>query len=802
MYKVSNHNFKMDMNSKGQLTCLKINNDKADMNWLIDQHYLDEHNYKDVDKLFGNFDIQVNNRTFNQNDSSLNIKATDDCLYVNYNFSHFSVNYIYSVAQDDYLYWTISISNFTDSLLKVDYFNLWIPLAYIMFRDKNVIRNIEHSTAVFTSLSDDFTKIAAIKRDNKGPHLGVFQTKGKTTSIGSYCRYTNLFREEVSPSLDGAIFHQLKLAEDRESNKDWLYDSMYEEELLIRANESTEWEFAFSALTDKKDFYEKGLSLGHPKIDYSPVVIKGHHFEATITLPNNEQHLKSVFLVNEKSGVIHREDVTEKIVTTGNQTYKLSLLVNDAGEQKLVVEFNNDKSDFVIFNVMEPIQTLIEARANYLCDKSYISEATDANAYGFKPISNQGESLGKLCFLLKKNLVANRNLNQVRKVEKSAVYYVKNKWFKAGDFFKPKKVHGEFYRTLDFDYIANVYFLLSQFKEEELAYHSPKTYLKWAADLLIFRFDEDMHESDREKEETEMNGIFNIYIKELITSLREEGLTEEYRRLIPLWEKFYLKIKENYQTYEAAITEHHYDNAGFGPTSESLFISGNLLEASHYGELILANIGFSNDFRNQNPDRWWEALSYMIHSLWGGLVSYSALVAYNHLKDNEYLKGSYRSMMAVLYCYDWNATASENRLNKGEAASTYSVPNPNLNKTSLSHNRFGQSVFLEDDAELFGGNATGDDWDMGEELVTYLSGFGTTTYIYMEDGELRCINGVVEKDGDQIIISSFAAYPKHYQFEGINLESIVANQNEIIPSITLVKNTEDLYEYEVNSVYE
>lgn len=139
--------------------------------------------------------------------------------------------------------------------------------------------------------------------------------------------------------------------------------------------------------------------------------------------------------------------------------------------------------------------------------------------------------------------------------------------------------------------------------------------------------------------------------------------------------------------------------------------------------------------------------------------------------------------MAVFNCYDWNVASTPRRLQPGEAASTYSVAAPNLNMPALSRDRFGQSVFRDASDPLFASlfsNATGDDWDMGEELVAYLLGFGTTAYLYRDtQGQLRCVNGYVTKDEDSWIITSYAAYPKKYvmQEEGLVLQ---AKQGEVL----------------------
>lgn len=97
------------------------------------------------------------------------------------------------------------------------------------------------------------------------------------------------------------------------------------------------------------------------------------------------------------------------------------------------------------------------------------------------------------------------------------------------------------------------------------------------------------------------------------------------------------------------------------------------------GNSFLANIGYSNDFRAQNPDRWWEALTYMIHSLWGGVTAAAAYKVFLYLKDTRYLEASYRATAGILYCYDTHATATS-PLEKGMAASTYAVAGPHINR--------------------------------------------------------------------------------------------------------------------------
>jgi hypothetical protein len=294
--------------------------------------------------------------------------------------------------------------------------------------------------------------------------------------------------------------------------------------------------------------------------------------------------------------------------------------------------------------------------------------------------------------------------------------------------------------------------------------------------------DEQLHEEERERKETQMLGVYILFIEELLGDLERSALQGTYMCLSGLWKAASERLRNESGSYEAAVTEHFYDNAGFGPTFEALSRAGYLEEARRYGELLLANIGFANDFRSQNPDRWWESLSYMIHSLWGGLTAASTLVGYESFRRNDYLLAAYRATAAVFYCYDWNATATRRKLERGEAASTYSVAGPHLNRPDLSRNRFGQSTFLEQDGDIFKGlfqEDSGYDWDMGEELVAYLAGFGTKTFLYRDNGEVCCVNGEIARDGDRYVITSYAAYPREYHFYEDNVSYVCAPGEEI-----------------------
>jgi hypothetical protein len=791
---IKNSAFTLQLSDRGVVERLLLAGDREQMNWVIDPAYIRACGYPDEDKLFGHFTVRVNGTDYisSQSEAPRIERVNPQRVDVIYAFSEFEVHCTYDLESGDSLGWQIALNNKSKEDLTIESFFVWSSVAYVMFKDPNVLRNISQSCAVFPSISENFSKFACVRRSNQGPHLGMYALQGSTQSMGTYCRFENNFFKNVSPSLDGLLYHQLVLVgqgtdDPAASESDWIY-MRNAASLQLRASETQTWEYRFLAFDDQKHFYENAAQLGHPVIEYLPVMTAGGLFRAVIQLEKYQKPVR-VWLESCENRELSSSDLTD-LLKFQDGRYELSTQLKQPGERKLSILLDNGKTDSIVFNVMEPVKEIIEARADYICNHLYAGENGEA-PYAFLPLSNQGESLGKAALVLMKNLLGDSDPEQIQKVENSAVHYIRAKWFHDGVFAHPINLYGDFYRIFDFDYVAHVYYLLSKFNSDQLTHNRPEDYLKWAAEVMIMRMDADMHEAEREKKETQMLGVYVLFIRDLMEDLAGAGLTGLKERLGALWTSSCERIRAESADYKGAVTEHFYDNAGFGPTCEALCLSGHLEEAEKYGELLLANIGFSNDFRAQNPDRWWESLSYMTHSLWGGLVAASTLIGYEHFRKNDYLLAAYRAAMAVFYCYDWNATATTKKLEKGEAASTFSVAAPNLNRPDLSRNRFGQSVFTEAEGEIFKGlfdDASGYDWDMGEELVAYLSGFGTKTFLYYDGGEVRCANGELVKEGDRYIVTSYAAYPTQFHFYEENA-SYITEPGEKVRTIIFEKGS-------------
>ncbi|MGO3467929.1 MAG: hypothetical protein ACTIMJ_01080 [Weissella hellenica] len=756
---MENNKLQMQVHPQGYVQSLVMKDDPYHMNWVIDNEYLKEASFNESDKLFGEFTITIDGETINSADNYPQMITKKQRVLVTYELlQKVEVKFDYDLSINDQLNWNISLHNLTTEDIKINNFGVWLSLAYVMFRDKNVAKNIHESAAVYPSISRDFTKINAVRRDNQSGNLGIYQTAGQTLSVGTYAAYNNLFFENVSPSLDGMLFHQLILAggyDDHFENNDWIYDKS---PITIKPNTSIDWHYVITKNNSKQEFYKKASEVGQPTISYQPLNIV--HQPSYLTLNG---HAHELVAITTYAGEAGKQKAKLQFQQQLPNQYQVSFKPTILGEHKIVFDFSDGTQDSVVLNVMNPLNEVIDKRVKYISENLYQGKDGET-PYAFTPISNQGESLGKLSLVLKKNLMGILDKEQVRQVEASAVNYVRPKWFNNGDFKKPNKLYGDFYRCMDFEYIAHLFLLLSDFDDETLLLNSPKDYLQWAADVFMLRVNPDFHETERGKEEARMLGVYFLYIQDLLKKLKRHGLTDYYEKINDLWQQVTCKIDENRTTYQAAITEHYFDNAGFGPTAGALSEAGFKDGARTYGQLLLANIGYSNDFRVQNPDRWWEALAYMIHSLWGGVTAAATFKVYEVLKNPAYLQASYRATAAIMYCYDTNSVTTD-KLDEGMAASTYAVAGPHLNRPDLSRNRFGQSTFYSDGgifAKLFNSANETPDWDMGEELVAYLDGIGQRTYLVHQNNQWSVINGTYEQQENQINVISFAPYQKEF----------------------------------------
>jgi len=287
---LTNRTFEMKLTGRGAVSSLIIREDPVRMNWVVDPAYLAEAGFPDEDKLFGEWSMTVNGTAYASRDAVPLVRIDRGRqASVAFGGGPVDVAMTYSLEEEDRLRWKIAVRNGSTETARITGLHVWFSLAHVMFRDLNVLRNMRHSCAVYPHLGGDFAKFAAIRRSHEAPHLGIYAAEGRTATLGTFCRYQNLFLEQVSPSLDGLLFHRLSLVENGDSfpelaAADWIYGDQYRE-LALAPGESREWSYVFVPCRDEDDFYRQALAAGHPRWTYTPALTAGGVFEAELVLP-------------------------------------------------------------------------------------------------------------------------------------------------------------------------------------------------------------------------------------------------------------------------------------------------------------------------------------------------------------------------------------------------------------------------------------------------------------------------------------------------------------------------------------
>lgn len=249
-----------ERNERGALIKLTFSDDPTKMNWVVDPHYLDQVGYADQDKLFGEFQLTVNGEDYRSIDFRPTVSTGPTASTVEYRLPMADLREDYQ-SDDHQLGWQIRLKNTSSQAITINNLGVWLSLAYIMFRDQDVQRNAEQSTAVFPSISPSYTKLAAVRRKSGLTNLGFYQLAGTVRSVGTFAEYTNRFFENVSPSLDGILFHQLILAggypHGQGPHNDWIYSRAG---LRLAAGEEREWQFAFAEFADQAGFYRLAVT--------------------------------------------------------------------------------------------------------------------------------------------------------------------------------------------------------------------------------------------------------------------------------------------------------------------------------------------------------------------------------------------------------------------------------------------------------------------------------------------------------------------------------------------------------------
>lgn len=762
---------------RGLITHLEFLDDKDGMNWLISPATLERYGFSDsICCLWGKSHIESDHVIDTGGLEPGEAIQRDDSICFKYNLDGLIVTHLFTLGENS-LDWSFCIKNTGKADIEIEKMYHWLPLAYIMHKDS--LENVNHSCSMVPSIAGNHSHIICRKRKKNGDAIYICNKSGKMKSVGSLCRYTNLFFEKTSPSLNGLVLYNVvnayKNLEIESSHFfDWQYREMYES---ITIEPGAQFEDGYAIRYDPTLDEKKALqSSGCAVIDYDPILQFGH-----------SSHIEVHYASPVRSCVIYGIDdaglVIEHELPLPERGNRIGIPPQTrAGEKKLELEFMDGTKTFVIFAVYESVRDIVVSFCNHEVTNRFIDDVSSRYYCAYQSVSPQGESCAKGSFILLKNLLTRQDPAEIRQAERNAVNYLKKNWLND-DFTAVKKYPGGFARILDLDYLIMEFYYLSLCETRHLALNSADTYLEWCCRIALYRFSETSDKLPRENAETHAASMISWIQLQMFKRLEEKGFINESRLLQKLWTANIEEQCARIADLSFVVTEHYFDNAGIACTAETLVRSGKIEEGAQAAELLLANVASSNDYRNFAPDRWWEALACMYHNLWAVLAAKAMLTVYDYTLDNRFLLAAYKAMMPMFYNYDWNARSAPKKLGRGEGVSAYCITSPNLNNEYCSRNRFGQSVFKGEFFEKL--DLSGDDWDLGVDLIAYLSTFGQFAYVTRIASENRCVNGSLQMQEGQMTVESFAAFPAGYFIEENRTWIIRGNTSFTMSSITM-----------------
>ncbi len=796
---LENNNYKLIANSDtGMIEGLYNKNDLDGGNFLISTEALEYDGFNEQKyRLLGStlFELKGDDMGEYEETGKLPIyqqKIDNDQITFIKKASGLEFSYQYNLL-DDGLKWTASVKNVSKNDITFTKLAHWIPIAYIY--GTRVEKNLTDSWSMVPSLDVSTPFMVCKKRNGKGPDYIVRNISGGMKSVGSACSYENLFFKQTSPSLSGIVLYNAALCwnplEGDNQLTDWQYKDLYKEITLIPGQELREdfeiRSFEVGMLKDKL------LSLGTNFIDFPPYTLVGEKAKLRI-YGGKPIKYTSYYVPSTRDKVDIEAEVKEfdieKKETNNNIVTKLNIgPFMEAGERKLVIEFEDGQIYSLVFPVYSSLKDYIEAISNYIYTYSFISDTEDPNYSGYRSVSPQGESCAKGSFLLIKNSLSSKpNRDEIKQVELNTTNHILPNWFDEN--LNPKRKYGsgsdKFVRMYDIEYIILQFYLLGTFSDDLLSLNKSSYYIQMAAKLLRYRIEKTPDKNERELEETGLAMTCHWDMDDLIKRYSDLGFKEEAEEIKHLLDIYIDKQKDIVYSGKSMITEICFDNAGVAMSTQTLLSLHENEAGLEAAKLLKPNVAYSNDYRCFAPDRWWEAQAPMYHNLWAANVAKAMIQAYEAGGDEDYLILSYRSMMPLFYNYDWTIRSARRTLKAGEGVSTYCITAPNLNHEPCSHNRFGQQIFEHDDF-INSLNLQGDDWDNGVDLVIYLQSFGQKCYVEGTKDKPYAVGGQVESIMNGYLIHSYSAYPSSYHLKPWNMTIKRSSNSYTIDKIELIK---------------
>jgi len=525
--------------------------------------------------------------------------------------------------------------------------------------------------------------------------------------------------------------------------------------------------FRYFLFSSWEDFEQKVVKLcGQPVFDYPRFLPKGARLKITVTLPDSVKDIEAT---------LDGENLNKERLDKNK--YRFSIIVSKSGLQKVYFKYGS-KSTFILFEGMDDLRDLIQARTDYILSKQLCLDPNDPKYGGIFAIDNltekliysstlgtcqlagTGEILYSAALVLLKNLVDPKP-EEVRKIEITACEWIRkkcmdanfacylnplnrlifkdSKWTyskeKIDQYVNPANPKEMGWRRWNGIFIGPILYLLSLFDDKVLEREKSDTYLLWAYGVLNWYY----------STEPSFGAALSDYVLKTITRLEERGYHKEAKRLKDAYTAFVERIR-----LEARMIDgKDFVRDELGVDAAILLLEKDLASALPLLRINDTGLGYSYDPRVQSAFRFWDdgasggyyqLVPYLtMPHFWTGFAGYSCLLAYELTKKEGYLKIAYNSIMTFYesynYDYRWNKWG---KMRKGQAHVNYL---PSLDTSTQERHCVDQ--------------------DMG--IIPYLETFGKRCYVTKNGTYINC-----QKDGNKI--TSWAMYPREYLIDNEELE--------------------------------
>ena len=339
----------------------------------------------------------------------------------------------------DVIQWSICFQNTTSEALHIG--ELGIPIIL------NIKKQIGDEKQGFNHRSVDATKevyeqrindryfvsghssyVLATRPSGKGDHV-VFIPQGDTAieAVGG----DGLSPNSVMMNIEGPMFYLYSKAT---SIQPWHNGHR---SLKLEGGERRTFSFAICRAESYKDIDEKLYMYGNVAVKVAPGMVIPKNATGRLLL----RCRKPIHQLETSDGI------EVKVLESQGDRRTYTVRLTSTGEQKVSVKYGDGEWTNLVFYGIEPLETLIKARASFIAENQQVKDPNDVCRYGFQQWDNDADKLldgnNAPCGIIDLGGGDDRNFAPPKFLSAKNVYYPDQAEIKALDDFVEKHLYGK-----------------------------------------------------------------------------------------------------------------------------------------------------------------------------------------------------------------------------------------------------------------------------------------------------------------------------------------------------------------------